>query len=151
MDNFSYSNLSAYTLVPEPNGTYLSKTANIPIANPLSGSTMGLMMLLSTFQCQASSMGSTYSTAVTQASKAAAIISGEQDIQNKLIKIITNDSKDTLHSIGITDTEAGLVLETAKTIKNRQLQINGPKIYLIKTKLTIGQDNGSIGLGYNFE
>jgi hypothetical protein len=150
MNNFSYSNLNAYTLVPEPNGTYLSRTANIPIANPLSGSTMGLMMLLSTFQYQASSMG-TYSNAATQASKAAAIVSGEQDMQDRFIKLITNDSKDAMHSVGITDTEAGIVLETAKTIKNKQLQINGPKIYLIKSKLTIGQDNASIGLGYNFE
>lgn len=151
MNNFSYSNLNAYTLVPEPNGTYLSGTANIPVSNPLSGSTMGLMMLLSTFQYQASSMGPTYSNAATQASKAAAIVSGEQDMQDRLIKLITNDGRDAMHSIGITDTEAGLVLETAKTIKNKQLQINGPKIYFVKTKLTFGRSNGSIGLGYNFE
>ena len=93
----------------------------------------------------------TYSNAATQASKAAAIVSGEQDMQDRFIKLITNDSKDAMHSVGITDTEAGIVLETAKTIKNKQLQINGPKIYLIKSKLTIGQDNASIGLGYNFE
>ena len=143
-------NLSAYTLVPD-NATYLNCYKSCPIApQPMSGPTVGLMMLLSTLQYQAPYMNPVYANAASQAGKAAYIQSGGQAMQNKLTSQATDQTKDFAHSIGITDTEMGVVLGTAKVVRDKQLDVNGPKIYFIKTHLTVGEDHGSIGLGINF-
>src|SRR5665213_3436439 len=99
-------NTVSYTLMPEPNSTYLAHTKNVVVPqDPLSGSTMGLMMILSTFQYQPSLAGPTYSDALSQASNAAYIQSGGQQFQNKAVSIIGRDGIDFAHSIGVTDIE----------------------------------------------
>ncbi len=142
--------LNAYVGVPS-NSTYLSCLKNCPVVKaPMDGGTLGLMMLMSTLQYQAPYMNPIYAGAATQAGKAAFIVSGGQDMQNRLSSKAENQAKDVFHSIGITDTEMGVVLGSAKIIKDRQLNVNGPKIYSIRTHLTVGQDNSSVGLGLSF-
>ena len=142
--------LTAYTGVPEANGSYWTDIHHTSAGDPLSGSTVGLMMLLSTFQYQAPYMGPTYSLAANQAGKAAYIVSGGQAFQDKVISVTTGIARNLVHSLGLTDTEVGLFLGTAKIVKNRKLDINGPKFYFIKTHLTLTPNDGSIDLKYEW-
>jgi hypothetical protein len=149
------SNLRAYTLMPTPNSTYLTCTKGCQtVREPMSGSTMGLLMLLSTFQYQAPYMSPIYSNAASQAGKAAYIQSGGQAMQDKVTSVVSAKAetvaKNAYHSVGITDTEVGAVLVTAKVIRDRQIDTNGPRIYFLKTHFTVGLDHGSVGLGINF-
>jgi hypothetical protein len=116
----------------------------------MDGSAVGLMMILSTLQYQAPYLNPTYSNAASQAGKAAFIQVGGQDVQNKITAQATNQAKDVVHSMGITDTEMGAVFGGAKVIRDRQVDVNGPKIYFIKTHITVGQDHANVGLGINF-
>lgn len=142
----------AYTLMPEPNSTYLVHTKDIVVpADPLSGSTMGLMMILSTFQFQPPTFNPAYSNALSQASKAAFIESGGQAFQDKAKGYATNQGKDVIHEIGINDTELGIVLGSAKVIRDKQVDVKGPNIAFIHTHLTVGQDHGSVQLGWNWK
>lgn len=153
MDSYpSYANLNACTLVQEPNSTYLSHTSGTPtIATPLSGPTMSLMMLMSTLQYQAPYVNPAYSNAAAQAGKAAFVETGGQAMQDRFIGIATTDGKNTAHSIGLTDTELGIFLISAKTLETHQLSINGPRIYSVKTSLTAKENSGSIGLKWDFK
>lgn len=152
MDNTfpTYSNLNACALVAEPNSSYLYNTHAQPVVIPLSSPTMGLMMLLSTFQYEAPYMNPTYSGAASEVGKAAFITSGGQAIQDKEIGVFTKDGTNFAHSIGLTDTELGMVGFTAKTIRRHELNINGPKVLGIKINLTADPQSGSIGLKYGF-
>jgi hypothetical protein len=147
--------LTAYVGMPSSNQSYLVCTKNCPITpQPIGGATMGMLMLLSTLQYQAPYMNSQYSTAAAQAGKAAFIQSGGQAFQDRLQTVAAKKAetvaKDAYHSVGITDTEVGVVLGTAKVIRDKQLDVNGPRIYFIKTHVTVAPDHGSVGLGINF-
>lgn len=144
-DSFTYPGLSSYTLVPEPNASYLSHTST-PIIAPMDSSTLGLMMLLSTFQYQAPYMNPVYSNAASQAGKAAFITSGGQNVQDRL----TDQSKDIAKSMGLTDTEIGILAGSAKVYRDRQINVNGPKVYSVRTKLTADQNSGSIVFKYEW-
>lgn len=151
----SPTQLTAYVGMPSSNQTYLNCMKNCPIAQPpMSGGAMGMLMILSTLQYQAPYMNPVYSNAASQAGKAAFIESGGQAFQDKISSTASNKAmnmaKDTYHSVGITDTEVGVVLGAAKVVRDKRLDVNGPKIYFIKTHVTVGQDNGSLGLGINF-
>jgi hypothetical protein len=144
-----YMGLNAYTLVPEPNSTYLGHTSgSLVVADPMSGPTMGLMMLLSTLQYQAPYMNPVYSNAASQIGKVAFVQSGGQAVQDKTLSFATKDGLDFAHSIAITDAEMGIVGLTLKTIRARQLNLNGPKFYSIKTDLTINQQTASMEIKY---
>ena len=142
------SGLTAQTLVP--NSSYLVNTTYTAPVTPVSSPTMGLMMLLSTFQYQTSYIDPMYSNAASQAGKAAYIQSGGQATQDKLTNVATEEGTDTAHSIGLTDMEMGIVGFTTKTIVKRQIDINGPKVCFVNTHLTATQNNASIGLKWNF-
>jgi len=153
------SGLTAYTAMPVyENSTYLNKYKGIPtIAEPMSGTTMGFLMLMSTLQYQAPYMAPQYSNAASQAGKAAFIQSGGQAMQDKITGKVTSQAesmaKDTYHSVGITDTEVGVVLGAAKVFRDKQLDVNGPKftiINTIKTHVTVGQDHATLGLKMDF-
>lgn len=146
MNQPSYADLTACTLVPEVNTSYLSQTSVTPAVAPMGGSTMGLMMLLSTFQYQAPYMGPTYSNAASQAGKAAFIQSGGQKMEDGLRGYGVKQAKDA----GLTDAEAVVLFGAAKTLRNRQLDFNGPRVYSIKTHLTLGTESGSVGLKYEW-
>jgi len=155
MDNLStYSNSSLVTTVPPVNSTYLNNTHIQLPADPLSGSTMGIMMLLSTLQYQAPYMSPTYSNAASQAAHAAFIDVGGQAFQDKtnskVSDIATKTFLDAAHSVGVTDTELAIVAGTAKTFRDRGFNVNGPKIYGVKTNLTGNQNSGSLGLKYEW-
>lgn len=144
-------NTTAYTLMPEPNQTYLVQTKNVVVpADPLSGSTIGFMMILSSFQYQPTVMGPMYSDAVSKASNAAFIVNGGQAFQNKATNYATRNGIDFAHSIGVTDTEMGIVGFSLRTIQRRQLNINGPKLYGVKANLIVGPSSDSLGLKYEF-
>jgi hypothetical protein len=117
---------------------------------PLSDPTMGLMMLLSTFQYQAPYMNPTYSNAASQAGKAAFVESGGQAVQDKFLKGETKDGMDFAHSIGLTDMEMGIVGFAGKTIRSRQINVRGPSIGPIRSSLTGTENSGSIGLVWRF-
>ena len=148
--------LTAYVGMPTDNQSYLAcfKNCPAPPTQPIGGSTMGILMLLSTLQYQAPYMNPAYSNAASQAGKAAFIQSGGQAFQDKVSSMASTKAesvaKDAIHSVGITDTEAGVVLGTAKVIRDKKIDVNGPKIYFIKTHLTVTQDGGSVGLGITF-
>jgi hypothetical protein len=145
-----YSNLYSCTIVPSPNSSYLYNTHTPTIQDPLGSSTMGLMMILSTFQYQAPTMNQNYSTALNSASKAAFIQSGGQNMENKVIYRTTSMFTDTAHSIGITDPEMIAVFGTAKVIRSRQMNINGPKIYSISTHISVNQNSGNLSFKYEW-
>ncbi len=150
MPSSLYANTVAYTEVPEPNATYLSHTNGTPVfTDPLSGSTIGMMMILSTFQIQAPCTGSC-ANATSQAGKAAYIQGGLQGTQDKMGSKAENEVKDSLHSVGITDTEMGVALGSAKIVKDRSINVNGPRIGFVKTHLTITQNSGTVGLRWSF-
>lgn len=145
-----YSNTVAYTEVPDVNCTYLSRTSGTPVfTDPMSGSTIGIMMILSTFQLQAPCTGPC-ADATSQAAKAAYIQGGLQSTQDKMGSKAENQVKNSLHSVGITDTEMGIVLGSAKVVRDRQINVNGPKIGFIKTHFTITENSGTIGLRWNW-
>jgi hypothetical protein len=144
-------NTISYTLMPEPNISYLSHYTGVPvISEPLSGSTMGLMMILSTFQYQSPSLNPAYSNALNQAGKAAFIESGGQAMQDKLKNYGTDKGKETLQELGM-DSEVAVLLGSAKVIRDRQINVRGPNLGFVKTHLTIGQDHGSFGLGWDWK
>lgn len=146
--NSSYATTSC-TLVAEPNSSYLSNTHSTSMVMPLSDPTMGLMMLLSTFQYQAPYMNNTYSNAASQAGKAAFVVSGGQAVQDKFVNSETKDGIDFAHSIGLSDTEMGIVGFAGKTIRSRQFNVRGPSIGPVKSSLTGTNNSGSIGFKYD--
>jgi hypothetical protein len=144
-------NTIAYTLMPEPNQTYLAQTKNVGIPqDPLSGSTIGFMMVLSTFQYQSPTLNPTYSGALSQASKAAFIQSGGQQVQDKVTSVVTRDGIDFAHSIGLTDVEMGTVGLTYRTIQRRQLSFKGPKFGGVRSNFMVSPGNGTVGLTYGW-
>lgn len=149
------TNLTATILASESNTTHLSQINNLHIADPMSSSTMGLMMLLSTLQYQAPYMDPRYSYAASQAGKAAFIESGGQALQDRFIamtnKKATDMGKNAIRYIGVSEVQLGIVLGTYKVYKARQIDIKGPTLHSINTNLTLGTDHGSIGLGWNFK
>jgi hypothetical protein len=141
----------AYTLMPEPNSTYLSHTKNIPVtAEPMSGATMGLLMIMSTLQYQAPYMSPVYQNAASQAGKAAFTQSGGQAMQNQIQSKAESAAKGVVYSAGINDTELGVVLGGAKVVRDRQIDVNGPRIFFIKTHVTAAPDHGSLGIKVDF-
>ncbi len=143
------TNFNARTLIVEPNSSYLSNIHTSPIMVP-NTSTMGLMMLLSTFQYQPSLMGPMYAGAAATAGKAAFITSGGQAYQDRLAAMVTKNVIDVIHSAGITDTEMAITLGTAKIIRDRRIDVNGPKLGSIKTSLTATLGSGSLGIKYEW-
>lgn len=142
--------LVAYVGMPIDNSTYLSCMKSCPVSPaPMSGGTVGIMMILSTLQYQAPYMGS-YSNAATQAGKAAFIESGGQNISDAITSKAETAAKNAYRSIGLTDIEIGVVLGAAKVVRDKQVDVSGPKIYCVKTHIIVGQDHGSLGLGVNF-
>ncbi|CAM6004848.1 unnamed protein product [Sphagnum balticum] len=143
--------LVAYTGMPSDNSTYLSCFKNCPVVKPqMDGSTMGLLMILSTLQFNTSMVPPAYSSAAQQAGHAAYVQSGGQSTQDNLTGKASAEGMNVLHSLGITDTEAGIVGGGLKIVRDKQVNVNGPKIYFIKTHITVGQDNANLGLGINF-
>lgn len=147
-NSLGYTNLTASTI--EPNSSYLY-CKNIPVtSDPISGSTMGFMALLSVLQYQAPYMGPEYSRAATAAGRAAFIESGGQAFQEKLVGVATKNGLETIHSVGVTDGELGFIAGTVKTIKDRQLTIKGPKIRGIGSNLTVTPNSSNITLNWSW-
>ena len=152
MDNIpSNPNINAYTMAQNPNSSYLLYKTNMVINQPMDGSTLGLMMLVTTLQWQPTLTGPTYSNAASQAGKAAFIMSGGQGAQDKVTNIVTKNATNAIHSIGITDTEVGVILGAAKIARDRRIDINGPRIFGGKSHLTLNQNSGSLGIGWEFK
>ena len=148
--SLGYPGLNACTLASDVNSSYLANTGHIPTFAPTSGPTTGLMMLLSTLQYQAPYMNPTYSNAASQAGKAAFVESGGQAFQDKTVGMTTREGIDFAHSIGINDTEMGIVGFTAKTLRSRQVNFKGPSIGPVKSNLTGTENSGSIGFKYEW-
>jgi hypothetical protein len=144
-------NLTASTLAPTPNSSYLVNTGKVPVQGTIDGSTMGLMMLLSTLQYQAPYMNPAYSNAASQAGKAAFVQVGGQGMQDKLTKYGTDNALHTAHDIGLTDTEMGIVGETYKIYRQKQIDVRGPNIYPVNTHLTINQNSATLGFKWSFK
>jgi hypothetical protein len=144
------SDLTAYTLSVDLNSTYLSQTSTLPATRHINDPTLGLMMLLSTLQYESPYMNQTYSNAANQAGKAAYVESGGQGLQNNFLQRLGKETTDAGHQMGLTDTEMGILFETAKTAKTHKLDINGPKVYFMKTRLTIEESRGSVGVGWSW-
>ena len=152
MDSFvgpRYPTVTYVTGVPD-NSTYLYKT-NVPtVTDPLSGSTVGLLMVLSTFQYQPPTANPAYSNALGQASKAAYIQVGGQAFQDRVMGVATDKGKNVMHSIGFTDGQMGAVLGAYIVARDRQVSLDGPKIYSIKSHLTANQTGANIGFKYEW-
>src|SRR5665213_3217502 len=102
----SNPSLGAYTLMPEANSSYFSHTKDVyHTKDPLGDATMGLMMMLSTLRYQSAYLPSPYSTAASQAGKAAFRQSGGQASQDRFETLLGNKAKETAHSLGLTDGE----------------------------------------------
>lgn len=146
-----YTGLQASTLVPEPNGSYLHDSHYKAPAEGLNGSALGLMAIISMFQYQAPYMTGPYAGAVSQASKAAYIQSGGQALQTKLQSRAETEAKNIVYATGINEKQLGAVLGTVKVIRDRRLDLNGPKILSISTNLTATPNSGSVGLKWSFK
>ena len=150
MPDYSYPNLTAHTLVVDTNSTYLANTGHTPVVAPLSSPTLGLMMFLSSFQYTSGYIDPMYADAANKAGQAAYITSGAQAIQDKFVQDETRSGTGFAHSIGVTDTEMGIAGLTYKTLRKRELDLNGPKILEVKTTLQGTQTGGSLGLRYEW-
>jgi hypothetical protein len=148
---FTYTGLTACTLAQDANSSYLANYGHVATSTPMSGSTMGLLMLLSTFQYQAPYMSPTYSNAASQAGKAAFMETGGQAMQDKALKIVTDDGNSFAHSIGLTGTEMGIVGIGYKTYRSRQIDVRGPQISVFRSDLTLAQDSVILGLKWSFK
>lgn len=147
----NYSNLTSGTLEVESNSSYLYHTKDVPIVtDSISSSTVSLMMFMSILQYQAPYMGPKYSEAASKAGQAAFIESGGKALQDKIGNMVINKGKEITKSVGITDGEIAVLLGTYKIAKERQIDVNGPKIYSIKTHFTCGIGSGNIGLRYEW-
>jgi len=142
----AYVDLTACTLVPEANVSYLAHTSGTPVVAPMSGPTLGLMMFLSTLQYQSSYLGPTYSNAAGQAGKAAFVEAGGPQGQNNLRTYGLNQS----HEMGLTNAEGAIIFGTARILQKRQIDWTGPSLYSVKPHLTLSPQSGSIGLKYEW-
>lgn len=133
------------------NSSYLNYRSAFSFQEPLSGSTVGILMVLSTFQYQSPTMNPTYLNAIGQASRAAFVQSGGQRFQDQLTSKAENAARYIIHSIGITEGQLGVLLGATKVIRDRSVSLDGPRIQSVKTHFNINQTNGSIGLGWDFK
>ena len=145
MNQPTYANLTASTLVPDVNVSYLAHTSGTPVVAPISSPTLALMMFLSTLQYQAPYMGQ-YSNAAGQAGKAAFVEVGGPQSQNNL----KTYSLDQGHEIGLTNAEGVVIFGTARVIQKRQIDWAGPSFYSVKPNLTLSPNSGSLGLKWSF-
>ena len=146
MNQPAYVDLTACTLVPEANVSYLAHTSGTPVVAPMSGSTMGLMLFLSTLQYQPSYLGPAYSGPAAQAGKAAFVEAGGPQSQNNL----RTYSLDQGHEMGITNAEGAVVFGAARIIQKRQIDWTGPSFYSVKPHLTLSPNSGTLGLKWSF-
>lgn len=142
--------IKACTLMPSPNETYLANTAYKGQEPSMDGGSLGLMMLLSTFQLTSPTMNPAYSNAANQAGKAAYIQSGGQAKQDRFLTMAERNARDTAHQVGITDTEMTVVLTTAKVVKDRKVDLKGPSLYDVKTSLTADPSSATLGFKYEW-
>lgn len=147
--NIDYSNLTCSTQVPD-NSSYLANTHYTAPKASLDGSTMALMMVLSTFQYGSLSSDPSAANAFSQAGKAAYIQSGGQAVQDRLGKMAETNATGFVHSMGLTDVEMGAVYEAYRVNKTHQIKFNGPRIGRIKSDLTLDMQTANIGLKYEF-
>lgn len=143
-------NLRSYTLVPEPNESYFVQTKSLYNTVPLGNGSVGFLLMLSTLQYQAPYLPSQYSGAASQAGKAAYIQSGAQASQDKLVSRMGKSVIDEMHQAGVTDTEAAIVLGTIKTVRNKQVDLNGPRLSFFQTHLTLAPDHTLLGFKMDF-
>lgn len=142
--------LTAYTAVA-PNDSYLCHTTGVTaISEPVSGTTMGLMMMLSTLQYQAPYMNPTYSNAAGQMGKAAFVQSGGQAFQDKAVLYANNRAKEAVQAIGVDGKKVAIILTAAKVVRDRQIDFKGPNIGPVKSNLTINPNTGTMGLKYEW-
>jgi hypothetical protein len=144
--------LYSYTAIksqPEYNYTYLSNTHATIVGLP-DNSFVGLMMILSIFQFGSQSVNPIYSNATSQMGRAAYIVSGGQTAQDKLSTVITRKAFDVIHSVNITDSEIGVVLGTMKIARERKIDINGPRLGIFRSHVTLTPNAGNIGLKYEW-
>lgn len=149
MSSFGYQNLTACTQVPE-NSTYLSNTHISVPQEAVSTPTLGLLMLLSTLQYQPTYVDAKYQAAANSAGKAAFTQVGGQAFQDKATNLAGKKAIDLAHGAGITDMEGAVVLGGYKIYKDRQVNVNGPRIGIFRSHLTVSEKSGSIGLRYEW-
>jgi hypothetical protein len=118
--------------------------------DPLNSNTLGLMMLLSSFQYQPLVFNPAYTDAITAAGRAAYVESGGKAMQDHIAIKAENEAKNDLYSVGITDTELIVVLGAAKIYRDKQIKFRGPKLGPVKTDLTLKQDGGTLGIKYEW-
>jgi hypothetical protein len=106
---------------------------------------MGLMMLLSTLQYQAPHIGPFYQEAAKKVGRAAFVESGGQSAQDGVLRMATDKGKEA----GL-ESQMALLVGAAKTVRDRELTLNGPKIDFVKTKLTVSPNSGTLGFGWNW-
>lgn len=127
------------------------QTSKVPvIADPMSGSTMGLLMLISTLQYQAPYMNPKYSDAGEKAGHAAFIQVGGQAMQDRATNYATKQGQSTAYSLGLTDLEMGIVGGTYKTIRSKEFNVRGPRFWGIKPNLTATPTSANIGFKYEW-
>ena len=135
---------SLYDIISNPNSTYLSSLHFSYVTTGLDAFGTAIMLFLSTLQYQAPYLGQ-YSGAAASAGQAAFITNGGQALQDKFVQNESKQALDFAHSLGLTDTEMGVVGLTYKTYKDRTLNVNIPKVYSTNINLTIQPDNATVG------
>ena len=134
------------------NSTYLSNykyTAQTQLDND----TVGFMAFLSVLKFESPYMGQ-YSDAASKAGDVAFSLSGGQKLQDQFNnKVINPNSKlfetkilGFLHSLGITDTELGIIVGSAKIYRDKGIDVKGPRLGVFESHLTLNTDHGLIGL-----
>ena len=154
--DLSSPNLNACTLVPEVNSSYLYDT-HYSGHDPLSGSTMGLMMLLSSLQYQAPYIPGPYQQAAQQAGHSAYIMVGGQAAEDqtnavigKVGKQVGDQALNTVHSMGIGDAELGAGYIAYKIVSDKKINVDAIKVGKVRFNLTIDQQSCSFGVNYGW-
>lgn len=109
-----------------------------------------MMTVLSSFQYVAPSTNPIYSTAFSQAGKAAYATTGYQSSQDKLSKLAETNATQVVHAAGITDWEMGGAYIFYKTYTTKAIGFPGPKLGPVKTSLTANETTGIMNFEWRF-
>jgi hypothetical protein len=71
-------------------------------------------------------------------------------MQDKASGVVSKDALGVAHNIGLTDQEMAVFLGTATIVRNRQIDVNGPKILSIKPHLTLSPNSVILGIKYGW-
>lgn len=88
--------------------------------------------------------------ATNTASRAAYMQSGTDKLVDRFTVYSEKKAARTARESGIPEPMFAGMITTAKVIRDKRIDVHGPKIIYGKTYLTVSPDNGIVSIGWNF-